>query len=253
MTMVLATYSLWRRDIVRFGRQRSRVVGSLASPVLFWFVIGSGLGQSFRVGETRLAGGFLEYYFPGTIALIVLFTAIFSTISVIEDRHEGFMQGVLASPAPRLAIVLGKVLGSATLALLNASLFLLLAPVAGVALSASGVAESLAVIALMGIGLSGLGVVMAWSLESAQGFHALMNLVLVPMWLLSGALFPASGAAGWVQAVMAINPLTYGVEALRATLTGAPVTLAGPLLVMLVFAGLTTAVAAVLASRPVRQ
>ena len=124
--MMLAVYSLWRRDVVRFLRQPSRVVGALLTPVIFWFVIGSGLGTSFQSATGD--GGFLPYYFPGSLALIVLFTAIFSTISIIEDRQEGFLQGVLASPAPRAAIVFGKALGSTTLAVLNGLVFLLLLP-----------------------------------------------------------------------------------------------------------------------------
>ncbi|MEW6322606.1 MAG: ABC transporter permease [Acidobacteriota bacterium] len=217
MDALLALYSVWRRDLVRFARQRSRVVGALLTPVLFWLVLGSGLGQSFQAGSER---GYLEYYFPGTLALVVLFTAIFSTISVIEDRNEGFLQGALASPAPRAALVLGKALGSATLATGNAALCLVLVPVVGLPVSALAVPGTLVMIALMGVGLSGLGVLLAWGLRSTQGFHALMNVLLVPMWLTSGAVFPADGAAGWMQAVMRANPLTYGLEGLRAALYG---------------------------------
>lgn len=247
----MTIYSIWLRDVLRFLRQRSRVIGSLASPVLFWFVIGSGLGQSFRPDSMPLGGGYLEYYFPGTVALIVLFTAIFSTISVIEDRQQGFLQGVLASPASRTAIVSGKVLGSATLATLNAVAFLLLGPTIGLTWSPLGLIAAVVVIVLMGIALSGLGVVIAWALDSTQGFHMIMNLLLVPMWLLSGALFPVSGAAGWVQALMAWNPLSYGVRALRAALYGSTT---GPeflsaIAVMSVFAGATIGVATLLANR----
>src|SRR5262249_9905629 len=207
------------RDVIRFLRQRSRIVGALGSPILFWFVIGSGLGRSFR-GSGTSAGGYLEYFFPGTLALIVLFTAIFSEISVIEDRQEGFLQGVLVAPVPRTAIVLGKVFGGAILALVQACLFLALAPFASVPLHLSAVVPIVGVLALLSIGLTGLGFVIAWSLDSLQGFHAIMNLFLIPMWLLSGALFPAAGASRWVRALMLINPLTYGVEALRRALYG---------------------------------
>ena len=104
--MLLASYTLWRRDVVRFVRQRSRVVGALGSPVVFWLLLGSGLGRSFAGDSTRPpVEGYLQYFYPGTLALIVLFTAIFSTISVIEDRQEGFLQGVLVAPVPRSAIV----------------------------------------------------------------------------------------------------------------------------------------------------
>lgn len=245
-------YSIWLRDVLRFMRQRSRLVGALASPVLFWFVIGSGLGRSFRAGSTPLEGGYLEYYFAGTVALIVLFTAIFSTISVIEDRQHGFLQGVLASPASRAAVVSGKVLASATLAVVNAGIFLLLGPLVGLTWSPLSLLVSAGIIMLMGVALGGLGVVMAWTLDSTQGFHSIMNLVLVPMWLLSGALFPVSGAAGWVQTLMALNPLTYGVSALRAALYGhtSGPEISAAVVVMSAFALATIGVATLLAQRP---
>jgi ABC-2 type transport system permease protein len=247
----MTVYSIWLRDVLRFLRQRSRVVGSLASPVLFWFVIGSGLGHSFSSASTTAGGGYLEYYFPGTVALIVLFTAIFSTISVIEDRQQGFLQGVLASPASRAAVVAGKVLGSATLASLNAAAFLLVAPLVGLTFSPLSLLLAAAIVVVMGIALSGLGVVIAWALDSTQGFHTIMNLLLVPMWLLSGALFPVSGAAPWVQALMALNPLSYGVDALRAALYGR---ISGPeigaaALVMPTFAIATVVAGTLLANR----
>ena len=156
--MMLAVYSLWRRDVVRFLRQPSRIAGALLTPVIFWFVIGSGLGSSFD-------GGFLPYYFPGSLALIVLFTAIFSTISIVEDRQEGFLQGVLASPAPRLAIVLGKALGSTTLAVLNSVLFLFLIPFSGLTPGVGGLLGAVACVALLGLALSGLGILIAWPLK----------------------------------------------------------------------------------------
>jgi ABC-2 type transport system permease protein len=253
---LLPIYSIWLRDLRRFVRQRSRVVGALATPVLFWFVLGSGLGRSFSAtDDTSGGGGYLEYYFAGTIALIVLFTSIFSTISIIEDRREGFLQGVLASPASRTSIVLGKVLGSTTLAMINAAIFLVLAPFAGVALTPLSIVSTLLIVAILGIGLSGLGVLIAWSLESTQGFHAIMNLVLVPMWLLSGAFFPASGAAPWVRALMTINPLTYGVTALRDVVYDGRLEAASSqaLVVAVGFAIVMVGLATALASRPMRS
>ena len=250
--MILATYSLWKRDVIRFLRQPSRVVGALLTPVIFWFVIGSGLGSSFQsaTGEA----GFLPYYFPGSLALIVLFTAIFSTISIIEDRQEGFLQGVLASPAPRAAIVLGKALGSTTLAVLNGLVFLLLLPFSGLTPSAGEVVAAIACVALLGLALSGLGIMIAWPLRSTQGFHAIMNVALVPMWLLSGALVPATGAAPWVQVLMRLNPLTPAVEILRAFLTGVPAAnLASAAGTVALFALVTLSISTLLVSRPIRD
>lgn len=249
--MILATYSLWRRDVLRFLRQPSRIVGALLTPVIFWFVIGSGLGASFQpaTGEA----GFLPYYFPGSLALIVLFTALFSTISIIEDRQEGFLQGVLASPAPRASIVLGKALGSMTLALVNGAVFMLLLPVSGLSPGAGEILAAMASVALLGLALGGLGIMIAWPMRSTQGFHGIMNAVLVPMWLLSGALFPATGASGWVQALMRVNPLTPAVEILRAFLTGGPATnLASAAGTVAVFALVTLSISTLLVSRPSR-
>src|SRR5438132_6513827 len=131
-SFMLASGTLWQREIVRFYRQTSRVVGALGPPILFWFLIGSGLGNSFHIAGFDTGGSsYLQYFFPGTVALIVLFTAIFSTISVIEDRHEGFLQSVLVAPLSRSGLVLGKILGGTTLAILQAVVFLLMAPLAG--------------------------------------------------------------------------------------------------------------------------
>ncbi len=214
--MLLASYTLWLREIVRFHRQRSRIVGALGSPLVFWFLIGSGLNRSFQGGSAMpLRGGYLEDFYPGTLALIVLFTAIFSTISIVEDRQEGFLQGVLVAPVPRVAIVVGKILGSTTLAVIQGLVFLVLAPLAHVSVRLVNLPALVGVMVLVAFGLSGLGFVVAWWLDSTQGFHAIMNVVLIPLWILSGALFPASGAAGWVRVLMLLNPLTYGVSALR--------------------------------------
>jgi ABC-2 type transport system permease protein len=215
---LLAVWTLWQREIVRFYRQPSRVVGALAPPVLFWLLIGSGLGASFRAPGAG-ATSYLAWFFPGVVILILLFTAIFSEISIIEDRREGFLQGVLVSPAPRTSVILGKVLGGTTLALLQSALFLLLAPAAGLALPSAGtVGALLLVLFLLAFALTALAATIAWLLDSTQGFHAIMNLLLIPMWLLAGTLFPLAGAPGWLGVLMRLNPLTYGVAALRRSL-----------------------------------
>ena len=210
--LLLPALTLWQREVVRFVRQRDRVIGALVTPVVFWLLLGAGLGRSFS-NEGR--HGYLEYFFTGTIVMILLFTAIFSTISVIEDRREGFLQGVLVAPVGRFGIVMGKLLGGATLAMLQGVLFLLLAPVAGVPVSVAGLPWLLVAMFLVSFALTGLGFLLAWQLNSSQGFHAIMNLFLIPMWLLSGSLFPESGAHTWMTWVMRLNPLTYGVTAIR--------------------------------------
>jgi len=150
--------------------------------------------------------------------MVVLFAAIFSNMSVIEDRREGFLQSVLVAPVSRAAMVLGVVLGGTTQAFLPGLFVLLLAPGAGFPFGGSQAMAAAGVLLLISFSLTALGFAVAWWVDSAQGFHAILNLVFIPMWLLSGALFPASGASPWIQWVMKLNPLTYEIAALRRAL-----------------------------------
>ncbi|CAM4542801.1 MULTISPECIES: ABC transporter permease [Myxococcus] len=216
---------LMMRDIVRFFRQPSRVVGALAQPVLFWFVIGSGFAGSFRV-EGAQGLGYQQFFFPGVVTMVLLFSAIFATITVIEDRKEGFLQAVLAGPGSRLAVVLGKALGSSAIALLQASLFLLLAPLAGVSAATLNVPLLLSVMVLSALALTGMGMSLAWWVRSSAGYHAVMSIVMLPMWVLSGAVFPLKGADTWLAWVMRLNPMRYSVEGVRRALHGAEASVA---------------------------
>ncbi len=233
----VAAYSLWRREIVRFYRQKARVVGVIASPLLFWLVLGSGFANSFHAGGTGGSSHYLGYFFPGSVAMIVLFTSIFSMMSLIQDRNEGFLLSVLAAPVSRSAIVLGKVLGGATLAALQGIVFLVFAPLVGVHVSFGAVLLGMLVIAMLSFELTALGFTIAWPLDSPQAFHAIVNLILLPLWMLSGALFPASGASPWMHALMRANPLSYGVDALRNLLFPAQPTDASLPVNLLVTAG----------------
>jgi ABC-2 type transport system permease protein len=199
-------------------RQRSRVIGACVQPLLFWLLVGAGFRASFRPPGVPEGTSYAEYAYPGILAMVVLFTAIFATISVVEDRRAGFLQGVLVAPVGRGTIVGGQALGCTALALLQALLFLVLAPAAGVPLTLRSVMSVSAVMALVAFGLASLGLIIAWRLDSTQGFHAIMNLVLLPMWLLSGALFPAAGVPGWMSWAMWVNPMTYGLAAIRRCL-----------------------------------
>lgn len=229
-TFLAPSLALTKRELVRFFRQRSRIIGALVQPLIFWVLFGTGLGGSFRMpGVEQSAAdqiGYMAYFVPGVAAMIVLFTAIFSTISIIEDRDAGFLQGVLASPSSRLSIVMGKIGGGAVIAILQATLFLVLAPV----LSAIGITPDLGLtftpasviglvlfVTLLSIALTALGYCIAWPSKSTQGYHAIMSVFLFPMWLLSGAFFPAAGA-GFLKYIIMLNPLTYGVAGLRRLL-----------------------------------
>lgn len=219
----LPVMTLAQRELVRFLRQRTRIVGALGQPLIFWILFGAGLQGSFQ-GPGGVS--YQEYFFAGVAVMIVLFTAIFSTISVIEDRREGFLQGVLVAPVSRLSIVLGKVCGGTILAVGQTLIFLVIGPL----LSALGLTPEITTgltwanflpvvgwLALLGFTLTSLGFVIAWPMDSTHGFHAIMSVFLLPMWLLSGAVFPASGS-GWLSWVIRLNPLTYGVAGLRRLL-----------------------------------
>ena len=256
MSLALASYTLWWREQVRFFRQGSRVFGALVQPLMFWALFGSGLRASFRppVGGGQM--GYLEYFFPGTVIMILLFTAIFSTISVIEDRREGFLQGVLVAPVPRSAVVLGKVLGGTTLAVLQGTLILALGPLAGIRLTPISFVASVAIQLIVAFALTALSFCIAWRMESTQGFHAIMTVFLMPLWLLSGAFFPQRGVPGWLGLLMRIDPLTYGVAALRRVLAGGDASLMADLpsarlslAVTLLFALTTFSLASLLTGR----
>lgn len=214
--------ALWHRDVVRFLRQRNRIFSALVTPLVFWVLLGAGFSPSFRpVGGGDVS--YLTYFFPGTLVLIMLFTAIFSTISVIEDRREGFLQGVLVAPVSPGAIVLGKFLGGTTLAVGQAVLFCVLAPFAGVSFPLHLLPALFAAFVLVGFSMTGLGFLVAWPMDSTQGFHAIMNVVLMPLWMVSGALFPLPAGFSVIGVLGAINPVTYGVAAIRESLGGTTV------------------------------
>ncbi|RPI11880.1 MAG: multidrug ABC transporter permease, partial [Acidobacteriales bacterium] len=191
----LPVATLWWRELLRFWREKARVAGFVGSPLVFWLVMGSGFGD-------------LAFFFPGALTLTVMFSAVFSTMSLIEDRREGFLLSMLVSPAPRSSMVLGKTLGSATLAWIQGLIFMAFGPLTGVWLSPSTLLQAIGVLFLISFTFTLLGFLIAWQMESSQGFHAVMNLVLFPLWMVSGALFTPEKAHGWIRAIMAVNPLT---------------------------------------------
>ncbi len=217
----LAIYSLWKRELVRFCRDRARVFSSLGQPILFWVLLGAALrnAQVAVAGEV-LPASYGEYFFAGALTMVVLFTSIFTTITVIEDRQLGFLQGVLVAPVPRTAIALGKISGGATLAVAQSLVFLVLAPAAGVPLTAAGAAQAAAALVLLSFALVGLGFAIAWRMDSTAAYHGIMMVFLLPLWLLSGAMFPVQGAHPALAFAMNLNPMTYGLAAVRHGLYG---------------------------------
>ena len=214
-------FTLAKRELVRFLRQRSRVASALLQPIIFFLFFGAALQNSIKLPGSGDNASFQLYLFPGTIVMIVMFTAIFSTISIIEDRREGFLQSVLVAPASRFSMVMGKLLGGSILAMMQGALFMLAAFFLPLHMDAAAWLESFAVMALISVALCGLGFLIAWRMDSSQGFHAIMMLFLFPMLILSGAFFPQAGVPGWLAVIMGINPLTYGLATLRHVMLGA--------------------------------
>jgi daunorubicin resistance ABC transporter membrane protein len=247
---------LARRDLVRFFRQPSRLLGALGQPVIFWLVIGGGFAGTFRMPGSDVP--YLRYFYPGVVLMVVLFASIFTTASVIEDRHRGFLQSVQAAPGSRAALVVGKALGSASVALTQAALFLALAPVAGFAWSAIEWPLLAAALGLAAVALAALGFAVAWALDNVQGYHAIQMTVLVPLWVVSGAMFPPPEVHPALAALLRANPLAHAVSAARRALAGvdAPGVLPGSagqdLAVCALFAAACLALAVLAARRPAR-
>lgn len=214
-----AFWALWRREIKKFLFDRGRMGGALAQPILFWLVLGLGFQGSFKLHETSNVS-FLEFLFPGMVMLVVLFTAIFSTVTIVEERKSGFLQAAIVAPISRIWLVLGNVAGGTSLGLLQALLFLIAAPFTGFHPTFWGVVGVLLICTATGVALGSLGFAMAWKVSSTRGFLALMNFFLMPLWLLSGAFFPLSGVPESVRWVIYLNPITYGMDALREALYG---------------------------------
>jgi ABC-2 type transport system permease protein len=226
--LILPALSLCQRELVRFLRQRHRIVGALGTPIVFWLLLGLGMGHSFQAIGVPGGEDYLRFFFPGTILMILLFTAIFSTISIIEDRREGFLQSVLVAPVSRMSVVLGKILGGTLLAFVQGLIFLLLAPLVGLHLTIMGFMAACAMMFIVSFALTALGFCIAWRMSSTQGFHAIMNLFLMPLWFLSGALFAPQTAWTGLRWVMRVNPLSYGLAGLQRSVYPARATASLP-------------------------
>ena len=209
---------LWRRDLLRFVRQPLRVLAALGQPLIFWWILGSGMARSFRLPGSPVDA--LEYFYPGVVLMVALFAALITSIGLIEDRHQGFLQVVLAGPGSNLAVVCGKCLGATTVALAQTALFLALAPWAGFPYGEVHWPMLLAALLTAALLLSAVGFALAWVLDSVQAYQAVQMTLILPLWLLSGALFPLRAGGHGLEAVMRLNPLAYAVAGVRQALYG---------------------------------
>lgn len=212
MIPVIAT--LAKREWTRFFRQPHRVIGSIAQPILFWIFLGSGFSSSFKAPDMENLS-YLEYFYPGVLLMVVLFSGIFSTITIIEDRNKGLLQGVLVAPVPRFAIVLGKVLGSMAVGLAQVFLMLLAMPFLGITPDFMGSLLLVMGLVLSALGFTTLGFLIAWNMDSTAGFHAIMSVFLLPLWMLSGAIFPMGHLPDWLNILMLANPVSHALQLIR--------------------------------------
>lgn len=206
---------IWLRDLIRFFRERTQLLGSLSRPVLWLLIFGTGLQPAFRsVGGLS----YTQFVFPGIIAMTLLFTSIQSAISIIWDREFGFLKEVLVAPVSRTSVAAGKALSGATLAVIQGAITLVFAPLVGVKLTLVGALALLPVMFLISLALTGIGILIAARMTSFEGFGTISNFLIMPMYFMSGGIFPPTGLPAWLGALIRINPLTYGVDALRSVL-----------------------------------
>ena len=211
-------YALWLRDMFRLRSERTRWLGVVLQPALFWLLIGTGMGDLFQFQGAE-GWDYRSYFFPGILIMIVLFTTIFATISVIEDRQSGFLQGVLVSPTSRFALVMGKTAAVTTIVLIQAALFLLISPFAGFQFGDINWFYLVVALVLTSCALTFINLSMAWIMDSVAAYHAVMSMVTLPLWFVSGAMYPAP-ETGWLAVVMKFNPMTYMVRGTRLAMDG---------------------------------
>jgi len=214
---VRAVKTIWLREVKVYYRDKGSRISSIARSILWLLVFGGGFGAARFQG---LQVGYQEFLFPGIVAMSLLFTSIRSGISVIWDKEFGFMKEILVSPASRFEIMAGKVLGGSTIAMTEAIIILLLGPFVGAKLTVSNVIISIAIMFLTSLSLVSIGLIASSIMKTFEGFNTIMTFLIMPMFFLSGALFPVDKMPSWMAPVVAINPLTYGVDAMRWTLVG---------------------------------
>ena len=218
MNNLRGIYTIWYRDLLRFWHDKMRMVGSIALPLLFLFVFGSGLSS--RMGMLEEGVNFAQFIFPGIIAMTVMMTSFMAGVSIVWDREFGFLKEVLVAPISRVSVAIGKALGSATVALLQGLLILLFAPLIGVSFSFGTVLALLPLMFLLAGAMGSLGILLATRIRSMEAFQAIMQMLMFPMIFLSGVFFPMQGLPSWMSVLVKLNPATYGVAPIRQVILG---------------------------------
>ncbi|MUV37909.1 Nodulation protein J [Lentibacillus sp. JNUCC-1] len=227
--------AVWQRDVIKFFRDKPRLFGSFAMPFMFLILFGSGMSGAMKsmIGGGASSGpladfDFVSFMFPGIIGMVVFTTAVFSALSVVEDKDFGYMREILVSPMSRTAIAIGKVLGGSTVAVIQGLMMLVFIPFVGVSLTFMMVLKLIPTMFLVAFTISSIGLLIASTLKTSQGFQMVIQILLFPMLFLSGAFFPLNGMPGWMDFIVKINPLTYSVDMFKKIVLQ-PETMSAPL------------------------
>jgi len=224
-------YIIWLRDIKRFFRDKPRLISGIARPSLYLFILGSGLSSAFGMFGGRGGDWYIDFMYPGILGMVVIFTSLFSAFSIVWDREFGFLKEILVAPISRTSIVVGKALGGSSISLLQGIILLIFAPLLHIKLNFSMVVKICFLILLTSFALTSLGILIASRMKSMHGFNMVMNFLVMPMFLLSGAMFPLKGIPKWLEYLVNINPLSYSIDAMRYVMLEDKTFLAHPLLI----------------------
>ena len=209
------------REFLRFIQDRPRMFSSFTMPLVFLVIFGAGFGK--LIGQMMPGVDYIQFMYPGILAMTVLMTSVMSGVSIVWDREFGFLKEVLVSPLNRSGVIVGKAIGAATIAIIQGAIMLVLAPILNVPIDLGTVLALLPLLLILSLSLSGLGLLIGARMRSQQGFQILMQLVIFPMMFLSGIFFPVSGVATWLEVLSKINPVTYGIDAIRQVFLGTEV------------------------------
>ena len=222
--MAIVFRTIWviaYRELLRFIQDRPRMISSFSMPLLFLIIFGAGFGR--LIGQMMPGVDYIQFMYPGILAMTVLMTSVMSGVSIVWDREFGFLKEVLVSPLSRSGVLVGKAVGAATIAIIQGAIMLVLAPIVNVPINLGTVLALLPLLLILSLALSGLGLLIGARMRSQQGFQIVMQLVIFPMMFLSGIFFPVSGVATWLEVLSKLNPVTYGIDAIRQVFLGTEV------------------------------
>jgi len=222
--MAIVFRTIWviaYRELVRFVQDRPRMISSFSMPIIFLLIFGAGFGR--LIGQMMPGVDYIQFMYPGILAMTVLMTSVMSGISIVWDREFGFLKEVLVSPLSRSGVLAGKAIGAAIIAIVQGAIMLVLAPIVNVPITLGKVLALLPLLLVLSLSLSGLGLLIGARMRSQQGFQIVMQLVIFPMMFLSGIFFPVSGVATWLEVLSKLNPVTYGIDAIRQVFLGTEV------------------------------